>query len=193
LFCGKFIPKKRPLDLVDAAQLLLRSHPELKVHLLFVGSGELGDELRAKCNVLFDADQSVVSSQRPPAPPASFAGFLNQTEISKAYVAADYLVLPSESETWGLTVNEAMASGLPAIIADAVGCAPDLITEGKTGFTFAVRNPVQLGERLAAIYGVKTNGCDFQGALAEKVRAYSLEKAVSGTLEAIRTVSYAIS
>ena len=35
----KFIPKKQPLDLINAAQLLLRSHPELKPHLLFVGSG----------------------------------------------------------------------------------------------------------------------------------------------------------
>jgi glycosyltransferase involved in cell wall biosynthesis len=40
LFCGKFIPKKRPMDLVKAAQLLLASHPELKIHLLFSGSGE---------------------------------------------------------------------------------------------------------------------------------------------------------
>ena len=60
-------------------------------------------------------------------PRASFTGFLNQTEVSRAYVAADCLVLPSDySETWGLVVNEAMASGLPCIISDRCGCAPDL-------------------------------------------------------------------
>ena len=58
----------------------------------------------------------------------SFTGFLNQTEISKAYIAADCLVLPSEStETWGLVVNEAMASNLPCIASDACGCAEDLV------------------------------------------------------------------
>jgi glycosyltransferase involved in cell wall biosynthesis len=144
LFCGKFIPKKRPLDLINAAQLLLASHPELKIHLLFAGSGELGVELRVNCDVVYDEEQGAGSrgqggasdsdapSSKLPAPSfkkpaASFAGFLNQTEISKAYVAADCLVLPSDyDETWGLVVNEAMASGLPCIISDRCGCAPDL-------------------------------------------------------------------
>jgi len=129
LFCGKFIPKKHPMDLVKAAQLLLASHPGLKIHLLFAGSGELGAELRANCNVLFDSETPSSELQAPSVqkPRASFAGFLNQTEVSQAYVAADCLVLPGDyNETWGLVVNEAMASGLPCIISDRCGCAPDL-------------------------------------------------------------------
>jgi glycosyltransferase involved in cell wall biosynthesis len=60
-------------------------------------------------------------------PPASFTGFLNQSEISRAYVAADCLVLPSDyRETWGLVVNEALASGLPCLVSQACGCAEDL-------------------------------------------------------------------
>jgi len=141
LFCGKFIPKKRPMDLVKAAQLLLASHPELKIHLLFAGSGELGAELRANCNVVFDAapnQRSEIRGQRSDSinrqqitdnakPAATFTGFMNQTQVSQAYVAADCLVLPSDySETWGLVVNEAMASGLPSIMSDRCGCAEDL-------------------------------------------------------------------
>jgi glycosyltransferase involved in cell wall biosynthesis len=141
LFCGKFIPKKHPMDLVKAAQMLLASHPELKMHLLFAGSGELGDELRAACHVVYDAEasqRSEVRGQRSAPdnrepitdnvkPRASFTGFLNQTEVSQAFVAADCLVLPSDySETWGLVVNEAMASGLPCIISDRCGCGLDL-------------------------------------------------------------------
>ena len=61
------------------------------------------------------------------SPPASFAGFLNQSEIPGAYVAADVLVLPSESETWGLVVNEALACGLPCVVSDACGSAEDLV------------------------------------------------------------------
>ena len=133
LFCGKFIPKKRPLDLVRAVQHLEHRAEGRKIHLLFVGSGELGLELRGGCNVVFDAENLQVTSDFRPATPkgckpsASFTGFLNQTEISRAYVAADVLVLPSDhGETWGLVVNEAMASGLPCIISDHCGCAPDL-------------------------------------------------------------------
>jgi glycosyltransferase involved in cell wall biosynthesis len=128
LFCGKFIPKKRPLDLIKAAQLLLASHPELNLHLLFVGSGELGAELRANCNVVFDQETSrSMLPARLEIPSASFTGFLNQTEISRAYVAANVLVLPSDyGETWGLVVNEAMASGLLTVVSDRCGCAEDI-------------------------------------------------------------------
>ena len=66
-----------------------------------------------------------------------FDGFLNQREIGVGFAAADALVLPSNgAETWGLVVNEAMAAGLPALVSQAAGCAPDLVVHGETGFTF---------------------------------------------------------
>ncbi len=75
-----------------------------------------------------DNREQITDNQKPRA---SFAGFLNQTQVSNAYVAADCLVLPSDyDETWGLVVNEAMASGLPCIISDRCGCAPDLGNAG---------------------------------------------------------------
>lgn len=142
LFCGKFIPKKRPLDLVEAASRLIAQEGEISeasrsVHLLFVGSGSLGPDLRAVTDVCHDtnspaSDPSGVSEhssiETPRCrPPASFAGFLNQTEISVAYVAADVLVLPSDHrETWGLVANEALVSGLPCLLSDACGSAEDL-------------------------------------------------------------------
>jgi glycosyltransferase involved in cell wall biosynthesis len=132
MFCGKFIQKKRPLDLVEAAKLMAAK--SLDVHLLFVGSGAMGAILRDQCDVVFDSDaeSSGIATMRQTQrgdtrPKASFTGFLNQTEISKAYAVADCLVLPSEyAETWGLVVNEAMASGVPCLISDRCGSAADL-------------------------------------------------------------------
>ena len=133
LFCGKFIPKKRPLDLVAAAQTIMKKRALAKLHLLFVGSGVLGPELRRVCRVVSDRERCQTPSRPEQAdrasvlPAASFAGFLNQSEISRAYVAADCLVLPSDyRETWGLVVNEALASGLPCLVSQACGCAEDL-------------------------------------------------------------------
>jgi len=76
---------------------------------------------------------------------------LNQTEVSQAYVAADCLVLPSGyNETWGLVVNEAMASGLPCIISDRCGCAPDLgKLSGNAVFSFG--NISGLAERIVEV------------------------------------------
>ena len=140
LFAGKFIPKKRPMDLVDAVTRLHNNGSNQPFHLMFAGSGEMGDQIRASCNVIYDqeANNNTVARENG-KPRASFTGFLNQTEISGAYVAADCLVLPSDHrETWGLVVNEAMASGLPCIASDACGCTEDLITPvaSELGFPF---------------------------------------------------------
>lgn len=120
-FVGKHVPFKRPALLVEAAALARqRGWP---VKLLFAGSGELTDELKRRA-----AELSV---------PVHFTGFLNQTEMWKAYVPADAFVLPSTNgETWGLVTNEAMLFGLPVIISDQVGCGPDLVIEGETGYVF---------------------------------------------------------
>jgi glycosyltransferase involved in cell wall biosynthesis len=124
LFCGKFIPKKRPLDLVAAATLA-RLPAGRRLHLLFVGDGALRPELTTALAV-------------PGAPGATLAGFLNQTEIPSALVAADCLVLPSDyGETWGLVVNEALAAGLPAIVSDRCGCACDLAAPQGPTHVFA--------------------------------------------------------
>lgn len=154
LFCGKFVSKKRPMDLVDAARRWNddRSLPE--IHLLFVGSGELGNSLRAACHVRFDAgeERRPGDLHSPAFPSASFAGFLNQTEVSQAYVAADCLALPSDyGETWGLVVNEAMASGLPCVVSDRCGCTQDLMRDLNRIFRFRCSN---VGELLAALEGV---------------------------------------
>jgi glycosyltransferase involved in cell wall biosynthesis len=226
LFVGKFIPKKRPLDLLRALSTLNSQPSTINYSAVFVGSGELGCQLRDASHVVFDAEAnsslsasiplahpmgegsrvrasesgeragvrcssqpSTINPQlSPPARPrAAFAGFKNQSELPACYAAADVLILPSDGgETWGLVVNEAMACGLPAIVSDAVGCAPDLINEGKTGFTFPLGDVAALTEKLAAFARMKRAGHDFAPALAEKMRRYSVEAAVRGTVEAVK-------
>lgn len=70
--------------------------------------------------------------------PAVFTGTLQGEELSQAYGSGDVFVMPSESETLGLVVLEAMSSGVPVVGARAGGI-PDIIPrddEGKTGFLF---------------------------------------------------------
>jgi glycosyltransferase involved in cell wall biosynthesis len=122
LFCGKFVPKKRPTDVIEAVRRLGPSF-----HILFVGDGELSQQLRDATRPA-DGQSEGNSPDRTDHPTASFVGFLNQREIVRAYVAADCLVLPSDAgETWGLVVNEAMATGLPCITSNRCGCAEDLL------------------------------------------------------------------
>jgi glycosyltransferase involved in cell wall biosynthesis len=124
------------------------------IHLLFAGTGELGEKLRGATDVVFDAESRRVNFESGIArPPASFAGFLNQIEISRAYVAADCLVLPSDhGETWGLVVNEALASGLPCIVSDACGCAEDMIARE---WVFRMGDIMSLADRLMTLCQMK--------------------------------------
>lgn len=148
LFVGKLIGKKRPQDLIDAANQVMARRPDRPVHLLFVGTGDLLDSLRANSNVVFDFDANT-SPRETNYVSASFAGFLNQSEISRAYTAADCLVLPSQAtETWGLVVNEAMASGLPAIVSDACGCSDDLIKPIRPDLCFPVEDTAALARAI---------------------------------------------
>lgn len=174
LFAGKLEPKKRVLDLIAAIAAM--RDDAVRVHLLVVGAGEQHEEVAA-----------AVTRDRLPV---TLAGFLNQTRISEAYVAADCLVLPSDyGETWGLVVNEAMASGLPAVVSDRVGCGPDLIDAGVTGEVFPFGDVGALVRVLRSL-AADAEGLRGMGRRArERIAAYSVENAVEGTIAAARYVT----
>ncbi|GAB2296637.1 Sulfoquinovosyl transferase sqd2 [Dionaea muscipula] len=70
--------------------------------------------------------------------PAVFTGMMSGEELSQAYASGDVFLMPSESETLGLVVLEAMSSGVPVVAARAGGIV-DIIPEdqeGKTGFCY---------------------------------------------------------
>jgi glycosyltransferase involved in cell wall biosynthesis len=63
--------------------------------------------------------------------------FLPQQSVREIYRCATAFILPSTfGETWGLVINEAMASGLPVIVSNRVGCVGTLVKEGVNGFIF---------------------------------------------------------
>lgn len=65
-----------------------------------------------------------------------FPGLRSAAELLPFYAFAGCFVLPSWREPWGLVVNEAMAAGLPVLVSTRCGCAADLLTEGRNGFSF---------------------------------------------------------
>jgi glycosyltransferase involved in cell wall biosynthesis len=66
-------------------------------------------------------------------PAATFAGFLGGEALATAYASADIFFFPSITEAIGNVTQEAMASGLPCVCADATGSS-SLVTPGLTGF-----------------------------------------------------------
>lgn len=67
--------------------------------------------------------------------PVHFTGYLAGVELATAIASADALVFPSQTDTLGLVLLEAMAAGLPVVAADCGG-APDVVRHGVDGFLF---------------------------------------------------------
>jgi 1,2-diacylglycerol 3-alpha-glucosyltransferase len=73
-------------------------------------------------------------------------GFKQYNELPVYYGLAKTFVHVSTSEQWGLVVNEAIASGLPVIVSNRCGCAPELVN--GNGLTFDPDNEHELAARL---------------------------------------------
>jgi len=170
LFVGRLIELKRISDLLEAVGLLVRSHRAIRV--MIVGTGMLEAQLRRQA-----LDFGV---------PVTFVGFVNQSRLAEFYVGADLLVLPSESETWGLVVNEAFACGLPAIVSDKVGCAPDMIRENLTGRVVRTGDSQHLAGTIEEFSG-KIHDRSVTQALAEMTEAYSPQRSAEALIAATET------
>ena len=133
-FTGKLTDTKRPFDLLRA--YAAANAPDKA--LIFVGDGNLSGDLRS-----FAEKENIKNIY--------FTGFKNQLEIIELYALSDIFVLPSNSETWGLTVNEAMCFSLPVVVSDTVGCGADLVKSGENGCVIKKGDISELTETLGAL------------------------------------------
>jgi glycosyltransferase involved in cell wall biosynthesis len=164
LYAGKFYEVKQLDLLIDVFKQLKGD----QYRLLLVGNGEQEKQLRASA-----ADDDRIL----------FQPFRNQSEMPLVYRLGDVFVLPSKSETWGLAVNESMASSRPAIISDACGCAPELILQGETGLVF---NSTDANDLLKQMQYFNTTE------KARKMGEQSLEHIKHFTLERVATAIEAV-
>jgi glycosyltransferase involved in cell wall biosynthesis len=77
-----------------------------------------------------------------------FAGGFPWYQVPGWLAQSDVLVLPSQSEPWGLVVNEAMVCGMPVIVSETCGCAADLVQNRVNGFTFNPSSQSELEKHL---------------------------------------------
>ena len=149
LFIGKLVPWKRPLDLLEAVARVQG------LYLFLAGEGPLRPLLEARA-----ASEDLRGRVR-------FLGFVNQRQLPSVYAAADFLVLPSDYEPFGVVVNEAFSCGLPAIVSEACGSAGDLVRNGETGYVVPVGALDVLAERLQTLAA----DTELRGEMAQRARA----------------------
>ncbi|MCK4672016.1 MAG: glycosyltransferase [Candidatus Aegiribacteria sp.] len=132
VYAGR-VSREKDLDILARAFLTAKnSLPSLELYILGDGPylGELVNELSGRG--------------------CYFCGELHGEDLSIAYASGDIFVFPSSTDTFGNSVLEAQASGLPAIVSDRGG-PQEIIQPGKTGLVFESHNPESLAEAILRI------------------------------------------
>lgn len=173
LFAGKWIEKKQPVALAEAFRAV--APPDAR--LLFVGAGAGAEALHALAAV--DGRIRVI-------------GFVNQSALPEHYLAADVFALPSRGahETWGLAVNEAMRMGVPCLVSRVVGCQPDLVVPGRTGWVCEPDDAESLRRTLAtALNEIRPDRTGWARRVRDQIAGFSYEAATTGLRAALKCVA----
>jgi glycosyltransferase involved in cell wall biosynthesis len=167
LFFGGLKPRKNLFLLLESWRPVVARHPEAR--LVVAGGGPLLDDLRRRAGRLGIADSVV------------FTGYVPEAEKSDHFNLADIFFFPSAMEGFGLTVAEAMSSGLPVVASDR-GAIPELVADGQGGFVCDPARPEGFVERLTLLLGDRALREKFGAANRERVeRLFRWERCVEET------------
>lgn len=148
---------RNPIPLVRAPRVAAETNRDF----LFVGrvSTEKGAELfaaaaaRAGVSATVAGDGPQLPKLRSSYPGLSFLGWLDSAGVQRAMRSARALVFPSLwYETLGMSVQEALACGVPVIVADRTAAREAVVT-GENGVLFAHQDVADLAARLGELAG----------------------------------------
>lgn len=172
IFVGRLIPPKNLKMLIEAFAALQSSD----WGLVLLGEGEQKAEL-----------QALVKAQN--VQNVFFASGVPWYEVAEYLALADVLVLPSDSEPWGLVVNEAMICGLPVLVSQNCGCVEDLVQEGRNGFTFSPTNCEELVEKMRFFIQNPSHLSSMGSVSHQIVKAFDAERVAHEMLKGIKTLA----
>jgi len=170
LFAAKLSAYKRPGDLLEAFSRIRQLYPT--AWLVVAGSGAEEEILRA------------TAGDR-----VRFVGFQNQSVLPDLYAASDCFILPSDEEPWGLVINEVMAAGLPVIVSDGVGAAPDLVDGKGTGLIYPCGNVSALSEALDRLIRDVRLRSEMGERARQLIREWDVDVCVERTVAAVCRVA----
>lgn len=152
---------------------------------------EIYDEITKKniaVNLLIAGDGIARKACEERMPKAFFLGRKNHEELSVIYASADIFLFPSVSETYGNVVLEAMASGVPCVIANGGGSA-DFIEQGVNGFKCEPYKARDYTEKIEILLGDKNRREQFITEGLAYSKACSWEQLVKTYFDDLRKLS----
>lgn len=158
---GRFVPLKRFEDLILAVE---NCKTICSLYLL-------GGKPTKKYLELIGSNQNI-----------HFIDFVLPEEVDDYYRMANLFVLPSETDVWGLVINEAMSKGLPVISSDSPVAANNLIKDN--GFIYKTYNKDELSRYIDKCLETKNNE-NMSIKSLEMIRDYTIEGIVERQLPII--------
>ncbi len=98
-------------------------------------------------NMIIAGDGNALSDLKNLMPSAHFLGNLSHEKLSQVYASSDIFLFPSDTETYGNVLIEAMASGLPIVSANSGGPV-NILDDGKRGFLVNSHNPEEYLDKI---------------------------------------------
>jgi len=157
--CADFTPKRRSREMREALapgaeRIVLyvgRLAPEKRISLLLDAFPEIRRRSSRSTSLVLVGDGPAAADLHKRAPAdVHFTGYLRGAALADAYAAADVFAFPSDTETFGNVVLEAMASGLPVVAPDRGGVT-DSVRSGETGVQFAAGRAQSLGKAVVTL------------------------------------------
>jgi 1,2-diacylglycerol 3-alpha-glucosyltransferase len=161
LYVGRLAPEKNLHFLLRAFARYVKQAATPEIQLVLAGSGPCEASLKAEAEALQIAGLVAFNSYTP------------QKELGKFYENADFFILPSTREPWGLVALEAMLARLPVLISTQCGCAEDVVNE-ETGWKFSPWDEEALARLLLELPSLTSERLQAMGEAA-----YSLAKEYS--------------
>ena len=177
VFAGRLVREKGVFELLSAYATLSEAIRR-EVGLVFVGDGP--------CKEALEREASLVSPGI-----VRFAGFAQREQLAVYYGLAEMLILPTYTDTWGLVVNESMASGLPILITEVAGCSADLVSENWNGKIVPARNVAALAAAMRELATHPEVSASMGRNSEKRIANYSAERWTEGILKLAESVGVA--
>jgi glycosyltransferase involved in cell wall biosynthesis len=138
---GRLEPQKGIDILLESLPPVVNRLKDKKIHLTVCGRGPCQEEYEKLAESL-----GILGW-------VSFVGWVDQPELAQRFSRASLCVLPSRVESFGLTIGEAMAAGIPTISTNT-SAIPEIITHGVNGLLVPPEDSEALAE--AIIYAIES-------------------------------------
>ncbi len=171
LFAGRIQPLKGPDVLIRATAEMLRHDPALRGRLAVVLIGGPSGSGLDRPTALVDLAASLGLVHVPGVEDVvRFRPPMSRAELADHYRAADLVVVPSRSESFGLVAIEALACGVPVVAAD-VGGLSVAVADGRSGALVTGHHPEHWAQVLARLLDDRVRRAELgRGALQQAAR-----------------------